>query len=146
MPRVAPSSISAIVATLDLKLVQGVRAALQDDAKLAAATALGPAPTPQSLGRDRFEPEPFIEPRKHITPTPHFEPRPIHHPEPKFAPGEDLYPPSSPLPEDPGGRCPIEPPWKVRPWEQPVPIKLEVKVVRVHPDIVHKGSLIDYFC
>ncbi len=141
----SPGNISAILATLDLKLVQGLRAALQDDVKHPAATALGPAPQ-QTLPRSRIEPEPFIEPRRHITPTPHFEPRPIHHPEPKFAPCEDLYCPSSPLPEDPGGKSPIEPPWKVRPWEAPVPIKLEVKVVQVRPDIVHKGSLIDFFC
>ncbi len=140
-----PSSVSAIVAAVDLKLVRGLRAALQDDIQH-GVHPLGPAPQQQVLPRQRIEPEPFIEPRRHITPTPHFEPRPIYHPEPKFAPGEDFYPPSSPLPEDPGGRCPIEPPWKVRPWEQPVPIKWEVKVVVVRPDIVSKGSLIDFFC
>lgn len=142
----APGTISAILATLDLKLVRGVRAALQDDAALAAATSLGPIPNPQTLGRDRFEPEPIIEPRRRITPTPYFEPRPVHHPEPRFEPNVELCPPCTPAPDDPGGCSPIEPPWKVRPWEQPVPIKREVKVVRVHPDIVHKGSLIDFFC
>jgi len=141
---VAPSSVSAIVAALDLQLVRGLRAALQDDIQH-GVHPLGPAPQ-QILPRQRIDPEPYIEPRRHITPTPHFEPRPVYHPEPKFAPGEDFCPPSSPLPEDPGGRCPIEPPWKVRPWEQPVPIKLEVKVVVVRPDIVSKGSLIDFFC
>jgi hypothetical protein len=142
---VSPSSVSAIVAALDLKLVRGLRVALQDDIRH-GVHPLGPAPQPQFLPRQRIEPEPFIEPRLHIRPEPYFEPRPIHRPEPTFAPGETLCPPSSPLPEDPGGKCPIEPPWKVRPWEQPVPIKREVKVVVVRPDIVSKGSLIDFFC
>ncbi len=141
----APGSVSAIVAMLDLKLVRGVRAALQDDAKHPAATALGPTPQ-QMLPRQRIEPEPYIEPRRHITPTPHFEPRPIHHREPTFAPGDALWSPSTPVVKDPGGESPIQPPWKVRPWEAPVPIKLEVKVVQVRPDIVHKGTLIDFFC
>ena len=145
----APSSVSAIVAALDLQLVRGLRAALQDDIRH-GVHPLGPAPTSQFLGRHRHEPEPVIEPRRHIHPTPHFEPRPVHHPEPKFAPREALdphaCPPCPPLPEDPGGTCAIQPPWKVRPWEQPVPIKREVKVVVVRPDIVSKGSLIDFFC
>jgi hypothetical protein len=70
----------------------------------------------------------------------------VYHPDPTFAPTDWFCPPSSPAPEDPASVNPIEPPWKVRPWEQPVPMKLEVKVVRIHPDIVHKGSLIDFFC
>ena len=142
----APSSVSAIVAALDLQLVRGLRAALQDDIRR-GVHPLGPAPTQQLPGRQRIEPEPIIEPRRHIHPTPYFAPRPVHHPEPKFAPCDVFAPPScTPLPEDPGGKCPIEPPWKVRPWEQPVPIKREVKVVVVRPDIVSKGSLIDFFC
>ena len=142
----APSSVSAIVAALDLQLVRGLRAALQDDIQR-GVHPLGPAPTTHLLARQRIEPEPVIEPRRHIEPTPHFEPRPVHHPEPTFAPRDVLAPPScTPLPEDPGGKCAIEPPWKVRPWEQSVPIKREVKVVVVRPDIVSKGSLIDFFC
>ncbi len=140
----APGSISAIVATLDLKLVRGVRAALQDDIPR-GVHPLGPAPQ-QILPRQRIEPEPVIEPRRHITPTPHFEPRPIYHPEPKYAPADCFCLPATPLAEEPNGKSPIQPPWKVRPWETPVPIKLEVKVVQLRPDIVHKGSLIDFFC
>ena len=141
----SPGSVSAIVAALDLKLVQGLRAALQDDVPR-GVHPLGPAPN-QILPRPRIEPNPVIEPRQRITPAPRFEPRPVYHPAPRFEPrGHACPPPEAPLPEDPGGKCPIEPPWKVRPWETPVPIKLEVKVVQLRPDIVHKGSLIDFFC
>jgi hypothetical protein len=142
---VGPSDISAILAVMDLKLVRGLRAALQDDIQH-GVHPLGPAPQ-KILPRKVHEPDPRIEPRKVVHPTPYFEPRPVHHPEPKFAPHEDLFPPStSPLPEDPGSKCVIQPPWKVRPWETPVPTKLEVKVVQLRPDIVHKGTLIDFFC
>ncbi len=144
----APSSVSAIVATLDLQVVRGLRAALQDDVPR-GAHPLGPAPQ-HVAPRQRDETELRIDPRPTVTPSPRFDPRPVHRPEPRFAPGECLCPPSDPLPapdgDGDGGRCPIEPPWKVRPWEAPVPIKLEVKVVTVRPDIVHKGSLIDFFC
>ena len=130
---------------LDLQLVRGLRAALQDDI-LRGVHPLGPAPQ-QVLPHQRIEPDPVIEPRQRITPTPHFEPRPVHRPDPALGPRDHLCPPpATPLPEDPGGTSPIEPPWKVRPWEAPVPIKLEVKVVQLRPDIVHKGSLIDFFC
>jgi len=142
---VAPSSIAAIVATLDLQLVRLVRAAMQDDGPR-AATALGPRPSPQPLPRRHIEPEPVIEPRRHIHPTPRYEPRPVIHPRPRIAPTEECCPPCEPAPEPPDGRCPIQPPWKVRPWEAPVPMKLEVKVVVIRPDIVSKGSLIDFFC
>ncbi|MGB7159671.1 MAG: hypothetical protein WBD40_16510 [Tepidisphaeraceae bacterium] len=138
----APASVNAIVATLDLQLVRLLRAAFLDDAKLAGHGAIIPEPIIEP--RLRHEPEPFIEPRKHVHPTPYFEARPIIHPAPRIAPAED--PSLPPLPEDPGGKCPIQPPWKVRPWEAPVPMKREVKVVVVRPDIVSKGSLIDFFC
>jgi hypothetical protein len=145
LPDVAPSSVSAIVATLDLQLVRLIRAAMQDDGRH-AATALGPAPSPQPQLRQHFAPDPVYEPRRHIHPTPRYEPRPVIHPSPRIAPGGDCCVPCEPTPELPDGRCPIQPPWKVRPWDAPVPIKLEVKVVVVRPDIVSKGSLIDFFC
>jgi hypothetical protein len=143
---VAPATISAIVATLDLKLVRLIRAAMQDDRKH-AVTPLGPAPQ-DILPRKRIEPEPRIEPRQHIHPTPYFEPRPVYHPTPRYGPRECpcVPPPCDPLPKDDTGRCRIQPPWKVRPWEAPMPMKREVKVVVVRPDIVSKGSLIDFFC
>ena len=140
-----PATISAIVATLDLKLVRLIRAAMQDDRKH-AVTPLGPAPQ-DILPRKRIEPEPRIEPRQHIHPTPYFEPRPVYHPTPRYGPREcPCPPPCDPLPKDDTGHCRIQPPWKVRPWEAPMPMKREVKVVVVRPDIVSKGSLIDFFC
>jgi len=44
-------------------------------------------------------------------------------------------------------RSPIEPPWKVLPWEEapcPAPPP-KIKVVPPPPDVIHKGSLIDFF-
>lgn len=141
----APASVSAIVATLDLKLVRMLRAAMADDGAK-AATTLGPRPT-DIEPRKRFDPEPEIEPRRRIEPTPRFEPRPVYHPTARYVPNEPALPVCETSPSDPDpGRCRIQPPWKVRPWEAPVPMKAEVKVVVVRPDIVNKGSLIDFFC
>ena len=142
----APGSVSAIVATLDLKLVQMLRAAMADHGTK-AATALGPRPNDVEP-RKRFDPEPEIEPRQRIQPTPRIEPRRVYHPTPRYVANAEPPPPvcdASPSEPDPG-RCKIQPPWKVRPWETPVPMKSEVKVIVVRPDIVNKGSLIDLFC
>jgi hypothetical protein len=143
---VAPASVSAIVATLDLQLVRLLRAAMADGAQ--RATALGPAPTNVHIEpRKRLEPEPRFEPRTVYHPTPHFEPRPVYHPAARYVPTDPAAPLCDASPTDPDpGRCKIQPPWKVRPWEAPVPMKTEVKVVLVRPDIVNKGSLIDFFC
>lgn len=142
----APAAINAIIAKLDLDVVRGLRAALNDDAKLAlAAHALREA---RFEPRVRIEPEPVIEPRVRFHPTPHFEPRAVIYPRPRVAPLTDACPPCPPPPSEDAadGKCRIEPPWKVRPWEAPLPIKREVKVVQVRPDVVSKGSLIDFFC
>jgi len=143
---VAPASISAIVATLDLQLVRMLRAAMADDGQ--RVTALGPAPNNANIEpRKRIEPEPRFEPRPVVHPTPRFEPRPVYHPTARYVPTVPDAPLCEASPTDPDpGRYRIQPPWKVRPWEGPVPMKLEVKVVVVRPDIVNKGSLIDFFC
>jgi hypothetical protein len=43
----------------------------------------------------------------------------------------------------------VEPPWRVLPWEQGPDVEMrvwpKVKVVVRPPDIIHKGSLIDFF-
>ena len=69
----APTSVSAIVAALDLKLVRLVRAAMRGSCCPGACGPIHPAPVIEP--RKRIEPEPEIEPRKRIEPTPVFEPR-----------------------------------------------------------------------
>ena len=143
-----PAALSSlIVASLDLQLVRLVRGAMASPADSGEpASGLGPAPTiierrfrvqpePEILPRRRIEPEPYVEPRQVIRPADRFEPGGC---EPVPAPFECYTPPK---------RSPVEPPWKVLPWEEAPcpPPPPRIKVVVPPPDVVHKGSLIDFF-
>jgi hypothetical protein len=131
-----------IVAALDLKLVRLLREAMRG---ADAAAGKGPLGTARRVLARRVEPEPRIEPRHVIRPEPRFEPRPVVHPEPKLpaAPA----PTAPPLePEKPcKTESPIRPPWKVLPWQTPVQPAPKVKLIIRRPDIVSKGSLLDFF-
>ena len=146
------SSVGLVVAALDLKLVRLVRAAMQGGA--------GPA---GGLG-GTVHPAPVIEPRRRIEPDPVIEPRPHVRPEPEFTPRQrlgggglrcDCYQQSAPTSAEPVEKVsrstsPIEPPWKVLPWELPLdshrvrPLR-KIKVIQPPPDMQCKGSLIDLF-
>jgi hypothetical protein len=137
-----------VVASLDLQLVRLLRGAMAvgDGRCCEPVSGLGPAPNCIER-RFRYQPETEILPRKRIEPTPLIEPRQVIRPTDRFEPREaDLVP----VPVEcyrPTRKSVIEPPWKVLPWERPLECRVqpEVKVVVRPPDIVHKGSLIDFF-
>jgi hypothetical protein len=142
------SNVAVLVAALDLSLVRMLRAAMRtaDLSGRGGAGACGCGAGPE----DRFEP------RRVIYPTPRFEPRPVVHPTPRFEPRPvhrkadcDLDAAcSAPVaPEQPPriAKSPIQPPWKVLPWENPLPPAQVIKVVIRRPDNVNKGSIIDCF-
>jgi hypothetical protein len=142
--------VDLLVAALNLKEVQLVRAAIRT-ADLSAGGVPGPLGTieqPETLARRHITPEPRIEPRVVYHPTPRFEPRPVIHPAPRFLPRpvieESSCPPMQPE-QPPRSHNPIQPPWRVLPWQIPSPPPPKVKVVLIRPDIVSKGSLIDFF-
>ena len=143
------SHVSLVVAALDLELVRLVRAAMRADCGCDGRLI---HPEPRIEPRKRVEPEPKIEPRKRIHPEPAFEPRKRHRPEdvgsccaacPSAAPVES----AEKVPHPPS---PVEPPWKVLPWDErmrsapPRPVR-RIKAFRVRPDIQCKGSVIDLF-
>ena len=141
------SSINLIVATLDLQLVRLLR------------QSMAGAPTLDGGGaRRHIHPQPTIEPRPVHEPAPRIEPRKTIEPTPRFAPRPTVFvdvPPSSVPATTPPVVCetsqtektvsPLQPPWKTVPWEQPIPPAPKVKVVQYRPDIISKGSLIDFF-
>ena len=143
------SHVSLVVAALDLELVRLVRAAMRGDCRCDGKVI---HPEPRIEPRKRIEPEPRIEPRKRIEPTPVFEPRKKHRQDEvgsccaacvSAAPVESV----EKVPHPP---CPVEPPWKVLPWDErvrsaPVRAVRRIKVLRVRPDIQSKGSVIDLF-
>lgn len=142
-------SVSLIVAALDLELVRLVRAAMNTNGGCDGKVI---HPEPRIEPRKRVEPEPRIEPRKRIHPTPVFEPRRRHRAEQvgsccaacvSAAPVES----AEKVPHPPS---PIEPPWKVLPWDERMrcaparPVR-KIKVLQGRPDIQCKGSVIDLF-
>jgi hypothetical protein len=144
------SNVALLVAALDLKVVQLIRDAIRvtDLSDTAGGggdgTGIGPAATFEP--RRHYEPTPVFEPRRHIHPTPVYEPREIRHLRPRYVePPCDPAPcPPVPCPDD---RKPEQllPPWKRKPLEKPEQPVRQVKVIRVKPDIVRKGSLVDLF-
>ena len=142
---IGAANVGLIVAALDLNLVRLVRGAMADNPNGSPVSGLGPAPNPTLLhARRRVEPEPRFEPRPVIHPTPRFEPRPVIRPEPRveLLPCEPPHEPEMPV----RSKSPIEPPWKVLPWEQPPePPAPKVKLAIYQSDVVSKGSLIDFF-
>lgn len=140
------SNAGLIVATLDLQLVRLLRDAAGGTT---AVTDLGPAPNrlntaARAAVRPVIQPEPRIEPRLVHHPEPRIEPRPVVEVETK---SHRL--PTQPTPAEPERfvtyRPAVRPPWRIPPQENPPQAAPVVKVVQIRPDIVHKGSLIDFF-
>ena len=149
---------SLIVASLDLQVVRllrgAIRAADAASGQGIPASGLGPAPSPEP--RRHLRPEPVIEPRRHIHPEPRIEPRRVFHPEPRVdvAAVSDCAAccPTEAVCEPRITKSPIEPPWKVLPWEDrcdpspcPGPRVPKIKLTVYRPDIARKGALIDFF-
>jgi hypothetical protein len=143
---VTAADVGLIVAALDLNLVRLLRGAMAPNPHGKPVAFIGPAPTSaRLLTRPRIEPTPRFEPRPVVHPTPRFEPRPVIHPRPRVEPTPAICEP----PHDPEmpvrSKSPIEPPWRVLPWETPPQPTPKVKLAIYRPDVVSKGSLIDFF-
>jgi hypothetical protein len=143
-----------LVAALDLNLVQLLRGAMRA-ADIAvgrpqAVSELGPAPTPPP---DRFDREPLFEPRRVYHPEPRFAPRPADvATEAAAGTNENTTPPSQVevfctccVTAKPEVESPLAPPWRQPIWTTPISPAPRVKIVKIQPDIINKGSLIDFF-
>jgi len=144
------TSIAAITATLDLQLVRLLRGAMRvadvEGGKLGCCDPVGLDPCDRFERRPVIEPEPRIEPRMVFHPTPRIEPRPVIHPTPRVEETNNCCPPPPCEPEPCAiTKSPILPPWKTLPCEIKQPAPVQIKMIVQHPDIHHKGSLIDLF-
>ena len=121
--------------------------------RIMSITALSRVAEPvlwSSTHRD-VHPDPVYEPRPHIHPEPRFEPRPVIHPAPRVEPSppilacpracEPIEVNPAPVPHP----SPIQPPWRVLPWQVPVPPRPVHKAVRRPPQIVRRGQVLDVF-
>jgi hypothetical protein len=143
------ASVSLIVASLDLQLVRLIRGAMRV-ADMQGGGGTGGLPLASTVNRD-IQPQPKlkqhqqIEPRPVFHPTPYFAPRPVIHPQPRVVnPPPVACAPVEPE-KEPRSHCPIQPPWKLLPWQTPIPPRPVIKTVVHRTDVVNKGSLIDMF-
>lgn len=148
---------SLVIATLDLQAVRLLRDAIRTTELSDNARPLDPAGVPVDGPPPplrHLHPEPVVEPRRHIHPPPVVEPRRVIHLAPELVPSDSVTcAPCAPAEcIEPFAKSPIEPPWKMLPWDPraaagrlaPPPAKVVKRVIRP-PDIVHKGTLIDFF-
>jgi len=141
---ISASSIDLIVAVSGLKEVQDVIAAMRAADRESQRGRLGIEPTVEP--RRVIRPEPRYESREVIHPAPTYAPRPVIHPKERVEARSDgcTCPPVIVVERSPSEQ-PMEAPWKTVPWKippQPVP---KVKLAPTHPDINHKGMLLDFF-
>jgi hypothetical protein len=144
---------SLIVASFDLAVVRGIRGAIKIADLTGATTASGAA------GIDRYEPGSVFHPtdryerRRVIHPEPRYDVRPhldaAHSQRPALEPvSPEILPDAvSPCAVKSAGKpdALIEPPWRSVPWENPMPPRAVVKVVKVLPDVIRTGKLIDFY-
>jgi hypothetical protein len=141
------TSVSLIVATLDLTLVKLLRSAIRtadiSGAKDKGSSLLAPAAVYEP--RRVLHPEPRYE-QRHALPLPHCSTvRTVEHIAKPLPPLEPPYITIC-LPETSAiTPSPIRPPWMTMPWENREPLAKVIKVFVYPPDITHKGSLIDCF-
>jgi hypothetical protein len=90
-----------------------------------------------------------------LHPTPRYLPRPVIRPQPYYAPvpwptreapGVAKSWGSHEAAAAPSMEQAPTPPWKVLPWPEPVKIAPKIKIVIREPDILRRGTLIDFFC
>ena len=137
--------VSLIVAAMDLKLVQLLRHAMRAAGLTAAHPRTHITPAPHLQPRLRIHPTPHIEPRPHIHPAPLFEPRLTYHPT-TVAPPVSTAPSAPAQPEQPRiTKSPIQPPWKLLPWQNNPTPPPEIKLVVQQPDLHIKGTVFDVF-
>jgi hypothetical protein len=139
------STISLLVASFDLKLVQLIRDAIRVTDLSGSGSGHSIIPEPEFLPRRHYEPTPEIEPRRHFHPAPIYEARPIIHPCPRVEPAPPIIYPEIEQDKPCKSLSPLPPPWKFVPWENPPQPLLKVKLIKPKPDTVTKGSLIDCF-
>jgi len=144
---ISASSIDLLVAVSGLMEVQDVIGAMRAADAQSQALLVGREPRIES--RQVIHPEPRYEPRQIIHPQPRYEARPIYHPaariEPRDANCECANRSPDVVVQKADCEQPMEPPWKTVPWKNPPPPALKIKLTPPHPDICHKGLMLDFF-
>ena len=134
-----------VVAAFDLKVVQLLRDAIRTADLSSAANNVGAVPAATLEPRRHIHADPVYEPRVHIHPAPIYQARPVIHQKPRVEleaiAGWRAFSPIKPM----HGENPIQPPWKVLPWENAVQPRQTVKIHLIHTDVVHKGTVLDLF-
>ena len=141
---ISSSGIDLIVAASGLKEVRDVIAAMRAADRESRRGPL--CLEPRIDARQVIHPEPRYEPREVIHPEPLYLPRPVIH----AAPRAECKPAECPgvkvvVVERSPSEQPMEAPWKTVPRKIPPQPAPKVKLAPTHPDINHKGMLLDFF-
>jgi hypothetical protein len=143
------SNIALLVAASGLKMVEDVISAIRtaDAESRPRGGPLGPVRTVEC--RDRLDPDPRFEPHGVVHSSPRYAARPVIHPAPRIEAQELALDrrcrPCEVVIEKSPTELPFEPPWKTVPWKNPPPPARKIKLTPPHPDICHKGRLLDFF-
>jgi hypothetical protein len=144
---ISASNIALLVAASGLIEVQDVIGAIRAADAESKQAVLGREPRIEP--RQVIHPDPRYEPRPVIHPMPRYEARPIYHLRPRFEPPDTSCGCANASPDTVVQKAdceqPMEPPWKTVPWKNPPPPALKVKLTPPHPDICHKGLMLDFF-
>jgi hypothetical protein len=139
-----PIHVNLITAAMDLKLIRLLRGAMQPKLPHAPGAHGVPGPAPTLPGRPTHQASPALLPPTVVQPPPLLRPPPIIFFRPIFKeiPLECATPPHA---GPTSHTMPLQPPWKSLPWKSPLPPPPLIKVVQHRPDIISKGSLIDFY-
>jgi hypothetical protein len=145
------NAANLVTSVLDLNLVRSLRAAIRSadlaSGKRFPVAAIGPSPSviSPSLGfrSDASVSAGNIASAKSIEPDAHFLPKRVIKPEDRVI--DPLLIPIHPEQPDRVDH-PLQPPWKVLPWEQKNVVEVVIKRPLLRVDKAHKGTLIDLFC
>jgi hypothetical protein len=148
------SQAALIVATADLEVVSLITQAMRT-ADLSGAASQNPPPARP----DRIGPAAIVEFRESLRahccdrrdyccPPSDNKPFPPIIYRPARVALRPYIPRATELPHPPSvspTESPIQPPWKVLPWQNPPPPSQTVKILPHHTDVVQKGMLLDLF-
>ena len=140
-----------IIASGQLAAVDSVIKAIRKADKEAGANSTSQPPTNRAAVTEYYRPADYYEPQRVITPAAAYSARPVIHT------GSSSH--SVPVEKQPAvyevnvivvqptlvaNEQPLQPPWAVLPWENPVQTAQKVKVVYRPPDINHRAGGTEY--
>ena len=139
-----------IIASGQFAAVDSVIKAIRKADKEAGANSTSQPPTNRAAVTEYYRPADYYEPQRVITPAPAYASRPVIHPSATHSVPVEKQPPVYEVnvivvqPTPVANEQPLQPPWAVVPWENPLQTAQKVKVVYRPPDMNHRAGGIEF--